>query len=417
MKLWTRRIAITLAVLIPVSVVAYFALEARGEERLREAQATFEREIGPLSPAPPAEAGVPSSDNVIALLREGSEVAQELGFESEDVAVLEDVVDVRGPAAWSSRDLQRIEAALQRMEPLVDVYRRARMRSDAAYRPEDVSGDDFSMPALRGSRLLLAEAGLALTQGDEAAARDSLEALSRIAWALENGPGVMHQLVGIHAEERLLRGVQWIVEWPEVSSATLRSLLEELPRKDAAAAFRHSMSREAGIMVRAMQGEGQPPVADWYRWIPGAVDRDTADLLDGYREFALLAEHPFLEARDERAEALEGPRRSTPKVVLDLLLPNFYQVIGKLQAVTASRQLARHALELRIAALEGSGYPAALDHLEPDPLTGTAPRYVASEAGARLENVEARELWRQEWGKLNDRPAPPYVWSLPPARG
>lgn len=420
MGTWPKRIALALAIVLALSVLAYFVLEARGKERLRQARETFEREIGSLEPTtiPPA-AEVPTEDDVIAVLREGARILEEVEARDDDWTHLREMVRVREPSQWSEDEVKRLEAVLEQTAPLVEVYRRAGSRTRAAYRPEDLVGDEFSLAALQGVRLLLAETGLALRRGDEARARGSLEALGRIVWALDQGPGLVHRLIGQAIEEYFLRGVRWMAERPDVSVDTLRSLRERLLRESAAEAFRRGMAKEAGLMFRTLQDLdeqhrlGGKPVADWYARLPGAVDLDTADMLDSYREFASLAEHPFLQARTVEAEALEGPQRPIPKVVLDLLFPNFYETIGKLQAVAAARQLARKALELRISALEGEDYPDELDDLEPDPLTGDQPVYEVTESGVRLENPVARDLWQEQWGEVTQGPPPPYSWSLP----
>lgn len=419
MGTWPKRIAIALAVLAPLCVVAYFVLEARGERRLREAREVFEQEVGALEPEIPTPDEVPVEDDVVALLREGARVAQEPETEKDDLTAWAEMMDRRGgPGEWSEQEVEEVEELVERNARLLEIYRQAGSRSRAAYRPEDVTGDEFSLLALRGSRLLLAEAGLALRQGDEQTALESLEAVGQIMRAFNDGPGLSHQLLGVAAEERFLRGVRWVVERPNVSTETLQALFEQLPRRDAAEAFRRSMTLEAGQMFRVYQTLGGrehlggEPIGDWYLRLPGVVEMDAADMLDSYREFASLAEYPYEEARTTRMEALEGPRRPMPKVLLGLLFPNFFDSIGKLQAVAASRQLALAALELRIGALEGEGYPDALE-LEPDPFTGTRPEYVVSEDGALLRNPAARDLWQEHWGEITKRSPPPYAWNLP----
>lgn len=419
MEAWKIRITILLAALVPLILLAYFALEVHGEQRLRQARELFEREVGPLKMEIPSPVEVPREDDVVALLREGVRVAEQLAAEQEDPAVLKELVGARAPEEWSADDVARVKGLLERLDPLVDVYRQGGARSRAAYRPEDVTDDDFSLPAFQGSRLLLAEAGLALRRGDEVAAWESLEAMVRIAKALGEGPGLVQRLLARAIEERFLRGVRWVAEREDVSVEILRGLLEELPERDPAEAFRRSMAMEAGHMLRVFQGldargrSAGKPVRDWYAKLPGALALDMAEMLDSYRELAALAEYPYGEARTTRAESLEGPRRSSPKIVMELLIPNLYGSIAELQAMAASRQLARKALELRIAALEGEGYPDSLPDLEPDPFTGSRPEYVVTDTVARLENPLARELWQIHRGEVTKRPPPPYGWSLP----
>ena len=258
---------------------------------------------------------------------------------------------------------------------------------------------------LRGSRLLATAARLALEDGRPERTVEGAEALAALARAYEGRPDLYHQILASSFEIRFLSLLADLLASPDVRRGHLERLGDSLIARDPEDAVRRAVRGEGRIVLAALED----PDPGWAggRVSAPCTELEVARVLDGYRE---LAETPGTDLHERPDARARSGRRATLSA---MLIPNIVEAVTKMRAMAASRQLARLALALRLAALDDGAYPARLASLpgagEPDPFAGGRPRWEVGPEGAVLSNPAADALWERV-----GRPAgPPFTWRLP----
>lgn len=407
----TRRAALVTALAIAGAAVLWLGLSLGSTWRLQQARVRFAAVVGTVEPtAQRPEAPSPAEQDAIRWLFEGT-AALTLGDpESEQ---LRQIIH-REPGSWSPEDRETI-AALTRheAEALARLERAGALHGGSA----SVAIDDQRLLAegtqlLRGSRLLLARAGLALDDGPSDAGR-TLSALAGIARTLQADSGSAQQIFATTVEGLFLRGVHWMAEDPTVPAAVLADLLDSLSTTSSA----DRIQKLVAHFGTAVSGDpGNPPATWWARLEQASTLTTLRRTVEAGREPAALL-------------AMAGPR--DPEGATDplgddglsgLAIPDIVDAALEMQAVEASRQLARVLLGLRIQAA-ADGVPELwlpwigrrLEGAKPDPLAGGRPLVTADDGLIVISNPPAAEAWEKRWGSLpGGRTPPPFAWRLRP---
>lgn len=390
-------------------MVVCVGLEAWGRLQLHQARERLEQEVGPLEQS---SLNVPNENNVATVLIE----IEDWWDQASPDPLPRSLVEIRDPRRWSDDELKQIEGALARTVRWRDIARQARHRTKVSY----PTGESRSLTsALSVSRLLLAEVGVALREGDEATALENLEVMERLEWALSHGSGSAHHIIAPFVERELLRGVRWLAEDPKVSMETLQALRGGVSTEDVVVRVRRMAATFAvgdleilDAIDRGVVLEGYVPYPSThvYRWVPGTIELNAAELMDARLQMLGAAGTPV--AGVEPMHPTE-PRRFPARYLVSVA--SSVEFVGRIQSVTAMRNLGRRALELRIEASKTGRYPRT-SSLGPDPLTGDPPEYEVSESGARLAYPSPRKH-REIFVLKSDRPhALSLEWKLPPVR-
>ena len=280
-------------------------------------------------------------------------------------------------------------------------------RRETGARAEGDEMVELAEPLLRGTRLLLARAGLALETAPEEAGR-SLVALAGSARALQADPRPAALELGTTIEVLFLRGVHWAVASPAVPREVIADLRAALPEPGSERRIHTVVAR------RTETAESDDPTG-WRRLVPGGSTLEAARRLDALDRILAASREPGLLAEVATAgspvsDALAGPGG------VDALL--------RMQAADASAELARAALDLRLrvgprASPTGPDEVARrLERVPPDPFAGGRPEAQEGPGGRLvLVNPAAAEAWSGRWGTPPGGPAPPpFAWRLPPRR-
>jgi hypothetical protein len=409
-----RRVVLGVAGALVVALVAWLGVRLAEARQLAVARDRFEVEVGPL-PAPgtavPAAAG---EKRALALI-------QRLGGpaplpEAADLVRIRQLL-WRAPSTWSPAEVAGCRRFLAVNAPLLAAADRAAERRGAVLdgarfaRPLDSAdaGPLFTRAGAQAS-LLKARIRLALRDRSSAELRRGMEALAAEAEAFDTEPGALPRLIGLPQEKSLLQAMAWAAEDRDVDPRDLAAIRRLIPRQPIAAAVRQLFAGEASYLMATRFPPGRP----WFS------DAEMAQLLDGYRRRAQELERSpatVLPAVSRQLPAGVRPH-SVPAVILAEVLPTFESVVDQIAAVSAARQLAELALDLRLGATKECAYPATLASLplahEPDPFTATLPHYQRdAQGGALLSNPTAAAAWDARPHSAPTKP-PPYLWRLPP---
>jgi len=404
------RHAVVRRVVLPGMAVAFslaLAVRLAAVHQLSVARQRFEAEVAPLPQLVKPTAGGGREPAFIerlggpAGLPDGADLARirQLYF--------------RSPSTWSPAELDSCRRFLAVNTALVAAADRVAVRRGSTLvgaRGESSWWD----PAQAGRLLVRAGAQtsllklrirLALLDRSSTEVRQGMEALAAEVEALEAHPGVVFQLIGLGQEKGLLQAMAWVAEEPGAAPEDLVTARRLLPSWSFADGVRRLIAGEASYLLAA----DELPLAD----------ADRAHLLDGYRRLSLTLAQDLGAVHQAalRGSQAIGRPTSLPAIILALNRPAFEGARDQIAATLAARQIARLALDLRLAADRGCTYPATLDAQplaqEPDPFTAHRPHYVRNaQGGALLSNPSAAAAWEAMPRCLKTKP-PPYVWRLP----
>jgi len=365
--------------------------------------------VGRVEPAGqrPEAASAAEQDAILWLFEGTAAVA----VDDEESEHLREIIG-RGPDSWSPEEREMVATLARREAEALALLERAGAlhggSTSAAI--DDQRLLEVGPRLLRGTMLLLARAGLALDDGPSDAGR-TLSALAGIARTLQAGSGSPRQLFGTAVEGRYLRGVHWMVEDPAVPAAVLADLLDDLSTTPSAERIRALVAP-----LGTAGGETELETSWWQRL-------ERASTLTTLRRMVEASGEPgALLAMAGAGEASGAQGASADTALTELAMPNLIDAALRMQAVEASRQLARVLLGLRIQAA-ADGVPQLwlpwigrrLEGATPDPLAGGRPLVTAEDATILISNPTAAEAWETRWGSLpGERTPPPYVWRLQP---
>lgn len=395
--------------LVGTGVLALHLYSAR---RFRRAQASFAREVMPL-------VRVDSCRYARSDPRNGAywylAAARAIRAEApENVAFGKVKLARQAPATWSAVVVQRVTSVLAAQQKALGWARAGALRPMCDVLPYlEVSRDeDLPSSLFRLSKLLLAEAGLALRQGNQERAASAAGALEALGLGLQGGPTILEEMVGTHVMGSYLRALSWIVESDVTSIATLEVLRARLPRVNAHEVLARVLANEGSSYFISFQHAGLG------RGIVGALseffgdprrtiwrDHFATSQLEEYRH--RVAWSSLTHRQLEQAVSKEQDN----DVWMGVDAPS---LIGKCQAVEASLQLAAIALDLCIGVAVSGDLPAHLPAAQADlvdPFAGAHPVYSKGAWGAQVANPAAAV----QYSELTRAMAPPFAWKLPTA--
>ncbi|HVT17631.1 MAG TPA: hypothetical protein VHQ90_15825 [Thermoanaerobaculia bacterium] len=407
-----RRLAWAAAAGVCLAFASWLALCGYGSYRLGAARARFAREVAPLPAAGPLRPE-------LAMARERAlwrRVAAAGPLAAGDGLRRARAVLSRPPVEWSTQELTQLRQLLAANAEILAAAHRAAEASEppaerevGPWQPWAPANSALVSQAMQRATLLWAEIGLGVRDRSPQEIMRAVRALAAEVAAFQREPGALFQVVGANLENKLLHGIAWIFQEGLLGQQDLETIRRALSRPEQAGAIGRLVAAEAAYALR-MTATLSPGAER----LPGC---DAAELLDGFRRFAVESRKPFLEA--QRAVTAQWRRAAQPgsvaEVVLPLLLPNFSTGIGQLQANAASRQLAGLAIELRLVATRRCAFPDDLSRLpsaaQPDPFAGGLPLYAQQPGGGvLLANPAASRAFR---AGLGHAVPPPFEWWLP----
>jgi len=203
--------------------------------------------------------------------------------------------------------------------------------------------------------------------------------------------------------------LDWLVESDAVSVATLEALRARLPRESARETLTRALAGEGSLAWRWTQERRRG------FWAFCCADQFWASLLDGDRAVLSWTSLTHRQARQAFAN-LEHEDADVARS-LNLLGPyDAMGMIGRCQALEASRQLATISLDLRIGAAVSGDYPVRLPAAQAnlvDPFTGAHPVYSRTARGAQVSYPAAAA----EYQSVSYATPPPFAWKLPAPAG
>lgn len=376
-----------------------------GAQHLRRTRASFAREVLPLVRAESCRYGRTDPRNGASWYLAAAKALPRPAPERPELGRIVQ----HPPGTWSAADVRRVTSFLAAQQNALRWAHAGALRPVCDLLPESAFSDPDITSLFRLANLLLAEAGLELRSGNQVRAASAVDTLEALGLGLQQGSFLLPQVYGTAVMGNYLRGLEWLVESDAVSVATLEALRARLPRESA-----HE------ILTRALAGEGSLA----WRWMHErrrgiwafcCADQFWASLLDGDRVVLSWTSLTYRQARQAFAN-LEHEDADVARS-LNLLGPyDALGMIGKCQALEASRQLAAISLDLRIGAAVSGDFPGRLPAAQAslvDPLTGAHPVYSRAARGAQVSNPAAAAEYRS----VSYGTAPPFAWKLPAPAG
>lgn len=322
---------------------------------------------------------------------------------------------------WTAGELKAARAAVERSREALGLARRA-AGSMTEPRPlvlptEGREHTVMLLGLLRTVRLLRVEAALETAAGRPGAALEDLRAAGRLAAALEATPSLVSLLVGEAAEGLVHRGLAEALADGLLAGkeAEAREILPSVNLDDT---FRRAVVANHLRVLRDIRS-----LAAQYG-SSGRFSRRLASMLgvpleeieraDALRFTAWvldLSATPWVElARNTpsgpRLSRLGGPASRT-------MLPNLSSGLGRTQATTAARHLARTALELAREGRSRGAYPAELPPAlrVREPFCGCEPRLERRPGGGADLTLPGAEALDREL--MQNLPGHVLRWQLP----
>jgi hypothetical protein len=273
-------------------------------------------------------------------------------------------------------------------------------------------------------QLVLLAGGVALADGDCAAATGHIELLARQGGVLGVVPTFVAGLFGTSpARAAIEMGRDVALRCPSIEVIErLERALDELERTRWRAD--RVVAVEATYMVHGLREERSSCLGSsrcWPRWLGRAWLGVEAFELDFWRALVVASRAPWPEVRRAAVAFEETDRYRWPWQRLYQVpqVLNTLHGIGNLQATDSLVRLARVAVAVRLEGLRTGVYPA-LESLpafarEATPYQGEVPVYETSAAGARVALPRSAEVWIEGHSIPDFTPMPPpFEWLLPP---
>jgi hypothetical protein len=421
-------------VLAAVGAAAVAALPGYASLRLHRAEARFEAEAGSLEPASYAPAPVEREQNAATWLAAGIDAAGLTTAQPEIVTRRSE----RLGSPWTAEDEAAFDALIERLAPARAHLDRAAALERSSQGIDYTSLDlDLELPdvlaALRIARIVDLHCDLALRRGAIDGAIADVALLERMAAIQRREPLILTALVGA-AIERIYLGRLELVLGAVQDAAQLERLGADLDHLERSAApLRRVLAREGAWGHAAMRRSANDPCRQQLasprltRWLTElsraarALLRvewvQQAELLEAYTALVEGAGEPIagLDAPQSVARLLEKRPLWPRGPVTEALLPNLADAIHKDQATTSMRRLARTALRLRSARLQGGSYPASLPDPPVSDYAGDVADYRRLDDGSvEIALVETQRAWNERYAKLEAAHARNFSWRLPP---
>lgn len=337
--------------------------------------------------------------------------AEDVGLSEEDADRAQRLL-AADPEEWSPADRAWVDGVVSLAPAL---------RGALGAEGEEVAGSEelagHMAPILRATRVVALADRVALLEGKAPRFADGLELRQGVAERLFLQPPLLGPLFGNTVHVETLRDVRWAVERQETSAETLERLDALLVRWQLAAPEPAAVVALEGLATLEsaddLPGELGAAEEAAKPLLLGPMARDFADLARLCREESCAAGADFVVRRMKESD---DPFRA----VADMMMPNMFSFVGKLDGGATLTEVARAALALRLEALETGRYPAALDALAPvlaaargavDGLVYEPPGRTGAGARLRLSGDGVLSEW-PESGRASLEPL--LVWELPP---
>ena len=379
----------------------------------------FESEVGPLDPAAWLSPRVPDVENAARAYRAAAQAFQE------------EVIDHRRPdelsqlEEWSESERAEVRGLLTSIPRTLEFLEEARRRpgsswgSDLDTRLEALSRDGLVLLRLQRTLALAARDAIESRHGERLVA--AAQTSAAIPATLRGEATVIGTLLAGAVERGALSMLRdGLAAGP--SEETVRGLADAHRRlEEAARPLSDTFGGEAASLWAAGRFDPTAEPADVggriRRWFGGWGEvRASAVSLDIYRELASSSSVPFVELEPRLAPG-SGPKVGVASVLRGILMPNMLDMIGKEQAVAASRRLAAAALWTRLEGLQVGEYPASVPpELDlPSVYNGEALSYeIATDGAVRIAYPLTQELRDEREPGDGPQARTPLSWTLPP---
>ena len=402
------RIAGIVAV-VALAVLLAVRLQARSADAKLKSE--FIQKVGPLDPAAYASPSVPDAENAAIWLRSA---AAALTLSEADRGLIGDLSWLR-PDEWTAAQETAIERIFSRNAPSFALAERASALPRSSFMLSGPEATNAKYPAslidlIRLARMIDQRARLAVKQRDWPMFRSGVAELACVGASLESESPLIGQLVGVATESMMFDAILVAMRSPATDRAALQGLDATIPGIDLAASWRRALGALAagvhsGIVdPRAMFDQGSTKV--------GLSVPSSEEYLRIVLAIEGLAARPLgLDpALADRLEKDKGLHKGRP--IGDFLAGS----LVRYQRTLSLRRVARLAIGLRLAALDGGRYPDTLaawpEASAPDPLTGGALRYERRGDGSAVISVPGAE---ELFNKINElKTSVPFTWELAP---
>lgn len=408
MKRWLKILGVGTGIVVLLLIAAGVILHVFATRELHHQIAELERVGGHASYVAYAPAPVPDADNAAILWAEAFDALpphrggiSKSRFGEQHEATLEDL--------WAA-DVESLRALIEPQAHVLDLARQAAGRPACAwpfnYDPARAVEDWEDLVPLRDARdtarLLVAEARLAIEQGDESRARENLRAVLALGDDLSSTPSVVSELTRISLNALVL---EFIEKAGASRSPGDPALVTQTTPRDLRKGMRAALLADVAWALDATSTDDLNridtwPVSVWYRYDKARFVR----LGRVSAEAALLPYHEAEPVLGDLADELEtsNPLRSP---LSGILLPAAGPIHRTLSQFQARQLLAETALTLREHRTQHGAYPEQFE-TPICPLTNQRFRYQRLGDGFALWSTAADRserdflCWRwdtQEW--------------------
>jgi hypothetical protein len=397
-----RRGAIMVALgLIALALLADAALKGYGQNRLAEAQTSYENEVGTLNVQNYQLPAVPDEQNAAIWLSAGAGALIFFKGEAELVAALA----ARSASGLSAEDLSRVQAIVERNAGGLSILDRSRSCHSSNFHIDYASGDSAKLPPLNtfihAAKLLRCKAALEFRRGGFEDSARTIETLGKLAASMEQERLLITLLIGIVAERLQLSALQDLAQSPAASPALLDRLRSGFSPVDLTEEYRRTMSLYGASMMEALlRGRnGDDEHSQALPWLARRnPDLAAAQFLDLQRKTSLNWRRPYPIARAARASTTRLPYLMN--LLPDDLGKDRTDEVARVTSSDSNRRLARIALHLRLQSSQAGLYPPNLaaipGAMEQDPFTGAPLHYeVHRDGSAELSSPESPDLLRE----------------------
>jgi len=417
MRIWLRRLAVVVAILMVLLLAAMLAIRWWGQARLKQATTAFEQEIGSLDPSRFLLPELPDDENAAVWLLAG---AQAVVIPSDASSAWKEGLSVP-LESWTPELREAVVELVESNQPGIELLARALPleRSNFGIRYDE--GMDAEIPQVlelwRAGRLVRLDARTALGNGQIDRLDSDIAILDQLASSLGQESQLITALITVSLDRLLVETVSDVVHSSLTEPTLLRDLHNRLEERDRVELLRRAFASEAALAATTSADQlvtdntGLVSSVSYRLWEPWAI----ATLLEGHTELAGSLDAPLVAIRDHYYSEQGLPAWN----MFGMLLPHLLDAVGKVKAYETSRWFALESLKLRLGCLEHGRYPsmaetglAELNLTEPF-AGGPIVIEPMPDGGIVLAAPQALDLWSELYVDSEHVGSPPLYWHLP----
>ncbi len=394
--LWFRKTVLSAAAVVLIGLAALTAIRLSGAGVFGEPGDAFD--LTDLEATDFEMPAIPDDENAAAWLMAGAAAIVWSEEEKETIGAAS-----RGPFEdWSKDQRAAVRETLDRHRGALETLHRAADLERSSYGIHYSQGLNLEIPDLlnliNANRLLMAEARVALADGDEGPTLTAVASMNRLAASLANESTLITALVSIACERMKLAVMADVMnsDQPWVADARFLGRIDPLVSGfDGGELIGRVFDAWTAVVELHLNDKASAPVGEYtdLQETIGDVTREQID--DTKSELLAMLRSPY--GKDTEGLSKPGnsslfqPRRK--EVSQDM--EGFQKAIARMQSIGAQRQLVSAAIALRRVGISTGSYPAVRPDLRelkhPDPFTGQALVYDPQPDGSLLLALDGAE--------------------------